>query len=205
MYIPANNLMDHPAEILDFITRYSFGTIITNVDSTPMATHLPFHAYMQGDQLYLAAHFARANPQWQSITTESNLVIFTEPHAYISPTHYDAFQSVPTWNYLAVHAYGKARIIEETDKVMALLEAAVKDYEPSYMAQWNQFPAQFKIKMTHGIVAFEIAVTDLQGKQKLSQNKTGEERQRIISTLINSGDTNQVQLGEYMNNNLRDL
>lgn len=190
--------MDNPAEILDFITRYSFGTIITNIAGTPVATHLPFHAHMKENQLYLTAHFAKANPQWKSITTEQNLVIFTEPHAYISPAHYDAFQSVPTWNYLAVHAYGKATIIDDTAQVMALLEAAINDYEPGYMKQWNELPEQFKVKMANGIVAFEIAVTDLQGKQKLSQNKTGEERQRIIDTLMKSNDTVQTQLGEYM-------
>lgn len=190
--------MDAAAEILDFITRYSFGTIITNVDGVPVATHLPFHAYMKDGQLYLTAHFAKANPQWKSITNENNLVIFTEPHAYISPAHYDAFQSVPTWNYLAVHAYGKAVIIDETAQVMELLEASINDYEPGYMAQWNQLPEQFKHKMARGIVAFEIAVTDLQGKQKLSQNKTGEERERIVKALMESGDTVQTQLGEYM-------
>lgn len=194
--------MDNPAEILDFITRYSFGMIITNVNGTPVATHLPFHARMEEGHLYLTAHFAKANPQWQSITSENNLVIFTEPHAYISPAHYDAFQSVPTWNYLAVHAYGKAAIIDETAKVMALLADSINDYEPGYMAQWNQLPEQFKIKMSKGIVAFEIAVTDLQGKQKLSQNKTGEERERIVAALLNSGDTVQAQLGEYMKEQL---
>lgn len=192
--------MDNPAEILDFITRYSFGTIITNIDHTPFATHLPFHAHMKDGQLYLTGHFAKANPHWKSIETQNNLVIFTEPHAYISPSHYDAFQSVPTWNYLAVHAYGKATIIQEPEKVMALLETAIHDYEPAYMSQWKELPEQFKVKMAHGIVAFEIIVTDLQGKQKLSQNKTGEERERIIKTLMDSNDTVQSQLGTYMKN-----
>ncbi|OMP78882.1 FMN-binding negative transcriptional regulator [[Flexibacter] sp. ATCC 35208] len=200
MYIPHDNLMDNPAEILSFIQRYSFGTMITNIEGIPVATHLPFHAEMRADQLILTAHIAKANKQWQAITVQQNLVIFSEPHAYISPTNYDSLQSVPTWNYLSVHAYGKANIINEKETVMAMLEAAIKDYEPGYMAQWNELSETFRYKMANGIVAFEIVVTTLQGKKKLSQNKTDEERKRIIASLKNSGDSIVTQLGEYMEN-----
>lgn len=190
--------MDNPAEILSFIQRYSFATLITNIDGTPQATHLPFHTEMRGGQLVLTSHLAKANKQWKGISEQQNLVIFSEPHAYISPSHYDSRQSVPTWNYLSVHAYGKANIITEREAVMALLESAIKDYEPTYMAQWNELPETFKYKMANGIVAFEISVTALQGKKKLSQNKTDEERKRIIDTLKKSDDTNVSQIGEYM-------
>ncbi|WP_072357316.1 FMN-binding negative transcriptional regulator [Chitinophaga sancti] len=198
MYIPHDNLMDNPAEILSFIQRYSFGTLVTNIEGIPVATHLPFHAKMKDGQLILTTHIAKANKQWQGITDQQNLVIFSEPHAYISPSNYDSRQSVPTWNYLSVHAYGKANIIDDKEAVMALLESAIEDYEPAYMAQWNELPEAFKYKMANGIVAFEIAVTTLQGKKKLSQNKTDEERKRIIESLKKSGDTNMSQLGEYM-------
>lgn len=190
--------MDHPAEILSFIQRYSFGTIITNIEGIPVATHLPFHAEMRGEQLILTTHMAKANKQWQAITEQENLVIFSEPHAYISPSNYDSRQSVPTWNYLSVHAYGKAGIISDKEAVMRLLEAAIRDYEPAYMAQWNELPETFKYKMANGIVAFEIKVTTLQGKKKLSQNKTDEERKRIIASLKNSNDSTVSQLGDYM-------
>lgn len=166
----------------------------------PVATHLPFHAEIRGAQLVLTAHMAKANKQWQAITTQENLIIFTEPHAYISPSNYDSVQSVPTWNYLAVHAYGKADIIAGKEAVMSLLEAAIKDYEPEYMKQWNNLPENFKYKMANGIVAFEIVVSTLQGKKKLSQNKTEEERKRIIDSLQQSDDTTASQLGEYMRN-----
>jgi transcriptional regulator len=155
---------------------------------------------MRGAQLVLTAHMARANKHWQSITAQENLVIFSEPHAYISPANYDSVQSVPTWNYLSVHAYGKAGIIEDKAAVMRLLEDAIKDYEPGYMAQWNDLEENFKNKMANGIVAFEIVVTTLQGKKKLSQNKTVEERNRIIASLKQADDTTVSQLGEYMRN-----
>jgi transcriptional regulator len=190
--------MDNPAEILSFIQRYSFATMITNIEGIPVATHLPFHAEMRGGQLVLTAHMAKANKQWQAISEQQNLVIFSAPHAYISPSHYDSRQSVPTWNYLSVHAYGEAHIIHEKEAVMALLESAIKEYEPAYMVQWNELPETFKYKMANGIVAFEISVTTLQGKKKLSQNKTDEERNRIVESLKKSGDTNVSQIGEYM-------
>lgn len=190
--------MDNPAEILSFIQRYSFATLITNIEGIPLATHLPFHAEMRGGQLVLTSHMAKANKQWQGISEQQNLVIFSAPHAYISPSHYDSRQSVPTWNYLSVHAYGKANIIQEKEAVMALLESAINDYEPAYMTQWNELPETFKYKMANGIVAFEIGVTTLQGKKKLSQNKTEEERKRIVASLKKSNDTNVSQTGEYM-------
>lgn len=190
--------MDNPAEILSFIQRYSFGTIITNVAGIPVGTHLPFHAAIRNDQLLLTAHMARANKQWEAITAGENLIIFSEPHAYISPASYNSLQSVPTWNYLSVHAYGKANIISDKAAVMSLLEDAIKDYEPEYMGQWNELPTAFKYKMANGIVAFEIPVTTVQGKKKLSQNKTAEERNRIIELLKKSDDTTVSGLGEYM-------
>ncbi len=192
--------MDNAAEILSFIQRYSFGTIITNIGGRPVATHLPFHAVMRNDQLVLTAHMAKANKQWQAITTEENLIIFSEPHAYISPANYDSMQSVPTWNYLSVHAYGKANVISDKAAVMSILEDAIKDYEQEYMIQWNELPGSFKQKMANGIVAFEIVVTTLQGKKKLSQNKTPDERKRIIESLEKSGDASGSQLAEYMKN-----
>lgn len=192
--------MDNAAEILSFIQRYSFGTIITNIGGRPVATHLPFHAVMRNDQLVLTAHMAKANKQWQAITTEENLIIFSEPHAYISPANYDSMQSVPTWNYLSVHAYGKANVISDKAAVMSILEDAIKDYEQEYMIQWNELPESFKKKMANGIVAFEIVVTTLQGKKKLSQNKTADERNRIIESLEKSGDASGSQLAEYMKN-----
>lgn len=166
----------------------------------PVATHLPFHAVMRNDQLVLTAHMAKANKQWQAITTEENLIIFSEPHAYISPANYDSMQSVPTWNYLSVHAYGKANVISDKAAVMSILEDAIKDYEQEYMIQWNELPESFKKKMANGIVAFEIVVTTLQGKKKLSQNKTADERNRIIESLEKSGDASGSQLAEYMKN-----
>src|SRR5476649_2341956 len=92
--------------------KYSFGTIFTSVNNLPVAIHLPFLVDERDDQIIISSHFAKANPQALDVDDHTNLVIFTEPHAYISPKNYPKEAEVPTWNYIAVHAYGKARLLQ---------------------------------------------------------------------------------------------
>jgi transcriptional regulator len=131
-----------------------------------------------------------------------NLVIFTEPHAYISPKHYDNPVSVPTWNYIAVHTYGQGRLIHDPEESFAILEDTIMAYEAGYKQQWDNLPMDYKLKMQKGIAAFEIEVNDLQAKKKLSQNKTPAEQQRIIQDLTNSGHALERQIADYMQENL---
>src|SRR5690606_3894178 len=114
------------------------------------------------------------------------LIIFSEPHAYISPKNYDKELNVPTWNYISVHAYGQGKIINEFERVYQILESTIENYEIEYKQQWNKLPHDFKTKMISGIVAFEINVTETQAKEKLSQNKTENERKNIINSLSSS-------------------
>jgi transcriptional regulator len=129
------------------------------------------------------------------------LVIFSEPHAYISPRHYDKKLNVPTWNYISVHAYGQGKLITEMTKVFEVLERTIENYEVSYKDQWNNLPGDYKLALTKGIVAFDIEVTDLQGKKKLSQNKNENERQKIINALSKSEDINEKLIVDYMKKN----
>jgi transcriptional regulator len=202
MYIPRINVMEDRQEIATFMQRFSFATIIHSINDVPVATHLPFHISLRDDKLFLTAHFARANDQWQCLERSRSLVIFSEPHAYISPTNYEKQQEVPTWNYISVHAYGQARIIAAPDAVMALLEHSIHDYETSYMQQWQELPDDFKLKLLNGIVAFEIEVDELQAKQKLSQNKTIPEQRNIIENLSANADSNAQLTAEYMRKRL---
>ncbi|MDQ2752852.1 MAG: FMN-binding negative transcriptional regulator, partial [Bacteroidota bacterium] len=173
----------------------------TAKDNLPIATHLPFIITSEDENIILISHFAKANEQWKDIENGKVLVIFSEPHAYISPKHYDKELNVPTWNYISVHAYGKARLITETQRVIQILESTIDNYETSYQQQWNSLPGDYKLGLLHGIVAFEIWVTDLQGKKKLSQNKTGNEQENIINALSQSDDTNEKLIADYMKNN----
>jgi transcriptional regulator len=178
--------------------QYSFATIVTVKDNFPTATHLPFIIQEKNDHLVLTAHFARANDQWEQISDNQILVIFSEPHAYISPRHYEKEENVPTWNYISVHAYGKGRIIDNNAESFAALEQMIITYEEEYKVQWDRLPDSYKQKMLKGIVAFEITVTDLQAKKKLSQNKTDLERERIIDPLSKSDLTVEKEIARYM-------
>jgi transcriptional regulator len=198
MYIAEINLATDQQEITDFIMKYSFGTIVTAVENTANASHLPFVVYQRKGKTILTAHFAKANIQWKELVDREVLVIFTEPHAYISPKHYDKELNVPTWNYIAVHAYGKAKLITEEHAAMEVLERTINNYETEYIDQWNRLPDDYKAKMVKGIVAFEIEVDYFQASKKLSQNKNEAEKQRIIKTLSESPDQADLEISRYM-------
>ena len=203
MYIPKSNLVTDTAEIVTFMNRFSFATITTAKNNYPTATHLPFLVSTRNDKIILTAHFARANAHWKEIENTTALVIFSEPHAYISPKHYENPASVPTWNYIAVHAYGNGKLIADPEEVFAVLEKTIQTYEADYKQQWATLPMGYKQQMLQGIVAFEIAVDDLQAKKKLSQNKTPAEQQRIIKALSHSENDLEREIAYYMQENLR--
>src|ERR1700761_6434357 len=125
MYIPKLNLITDRQEALSFMQRYSFATIVTVNDGVPTATHLPFVVTKRENKIVLTSHFAKANPQSADIMNGKPLVIFAEPHAYISPKHYEQRASVPTWNYIAIHAYGKAALIDTPEEKAILLEQTI--------------------------------------------------------------------------------
>lgn len=202
MYIPKINAMTDREEVVAFMKQFSFATIITAKENFPVATHLPFLVSVKEDKIILTSHFAKANEHWAAVVENKVLVIFTEPHAYISPKNYDKELNVPTWNYISIHAYGQGKLITRTDKVIEILEATIDNYELAYMQQWNSLPEDFKLKMIKGIVAFEIEVTELQAKKKLSQNKTDAEQRRIIDSLSDSDKDNEQHIADYMRRNL---
>lgn len=201
MYIPKINLTTDKEEIVAFMRQFSFATIITARDNFPVATHLPFLVTIKDDNILLTSHFAKANPHWKDIENNKVLIIFSEPHAYISPKNYEKELNVPTWNYISIHAYGKGKQLTETKKAFEVLEATIDNYEASYRQQWDKLPEDYKLKMSNGIVAFEILVTEIQAKKKLSQNRTDIEKQKIIDTLSKSNDTNEQQIAEFMKKN----
>jgi transcriptional regulator len=198
MYTPSFNSFTDRQEIITFMQRYSFAAIVTQIDGLPVATHLPFLVKEENNKIILQAHFAKANPQWKELEGNTSLVIFTEPHAYISPNNYEKVENVPTWNYIAVHAYGKAQILDGVEQKIELLKHTINAFESAYLQQWEGLPDQYRLKMMNGIVAFEIEVTDLQAKMKLSQNRSELERENIIHTLGQSTDTNEREIAAYM-------
>lgn len=204
MYVSKLNQITDKNQIVSFMKQYSFATIVSAIDQVPQATHLPFTIKYEEGVITLHAHFAKANPQWKHIENQKVLVIFAEPHAYISPKHYDKSESVPTWNYYAVHAYGECNLLLDRTEAIRSLEDMIMTYEVDYKAQWDTLTEHFKNKMLNGIIAFNITVTEIQASQKLSQNKSADEQERIISTLKASGESSGQALAKYMSSNLKD-
>lgn len=197
MYTPKHFAMNDRAEIVDFMRRYNFGIVINVADGIPVATHIPFLIEERGDDVVISSHYAKANPQAMMVDSDV-LVIFSEPHAYISPKNYEKETNVPTWNYLAIHAYGKIKFLETEQEHINLLERTITAFDINYLEQWNNLPEDYRHKMIRGITGFEITVTDLQGKKKLSQNRSEIERQNIISGLSHSSDSNEQAIATYM-------
>lgn len=205
MYIPALNRWDDPTEILAFMRANSFAIVVSVQDGLPVATHLPITITTQDDTMIIRAHFAKANPQWQALSEGETLIVFSGAHAYISPTHYDKHENVPTWNYIAVHAYGHAKIVHYADNpeaMTALLEELISATETGYMEHWHSLPDKYKHGLMGGTVGFEMVVSRIDAKAKLSQNKNAHEQGRIIESLLGHEDSDAVAIGEAMQKRL---
>ena len=134
---------------------FSFSSVLKN------DINLPFLVQKKEDKIILQSHFALANSQWKEIENDEVLVIFSEPHAYISASNYDTKENVPTWNYISVHAYGQGKVMNDLTRTFDILEATINYFDKSYQAQWESLPLGYKTKMAKGIVAFEVVVTVL--------------------------------------------
>ncbi len=203
MYIPKAFREDDINTLYAFIREYSFAALITQQDGIPFASHLPFLLDTErGAYGTLLAHMARANPQWRAFKREQEvLVIFQGPHAYITPSWYEVELSVPTWNYTVVHAYGLPRLMEEKSELYELLKILIQTHEAHFEKPWTfQLPDDYVQKMMQGIVGFEIQITRLEGKFKLSQNRTANEREKVIDALRDSSYTLSTGIAEFMSN-----
>ncbi|MDQ6786756.1 MAG: FMN-binding negative transcriptional regulator [Acidobacteriota bacterium] len=205
MYSPKHYQTDDRAFILEFMRRYNFAALVSAKNEKPFATHLPFITEENEEKVILISHLARANPQWKDFADAEVLVIFQEPHAYISPIWYEETLSVPTWNYVAVHARGAVKIFDEEAKVFNILEKMISAFDEKYYEQWTHLPFGFKSNLARGIVAFEIEVTDLQGKKKLNQSSSPESRRNVIEQLGKSSNQLEVEIARLMAENERSL
>jgi transcriptional regulator len=188
MYIPKSNRADDRAQLHELMRQYNFATLVTQHQGAPFATHLPFLLDAErGAHGTLLAHMARANPQWRDFAAGEALVIFQGPHAYISPSWYQSHPSVPTWNYAVAHAYGAPRLIEDHDTLYRMLELLVDTHEAAFPQPWRlNLPEDYMGKMMRAVVGFEIEITRLEGKLKLSQNRSETDQARVIEALARS-------------------
>jgi transcriptional regulator len=199
VYIPEFNRQEDRSTILAFLRANPFAILVTTAEGVPFATHLPLLIDEAGDQIVVQGHMARANAHWKSMKeSEESLVIFHGPHAYISPSLYEIRESVPTWNYAAVHVYGQPRLFSDEEALKATLHRMITAFESSYMAQWSELNQQYRSRMMKHIVGFEIRAKRLEAKFKLSQNRTKGEQARVIQCLNQSKDSNVSGVAELM-------
>jgi len=201
MYIPNHFREASVARLHEVIRAYPFAPIVSTIDGAPFATHLPFLLNAsRGEFGMLRGHMARPNPHWRGFTDGVEaLVIFQGPHAFISPTWYESQPAVPTWNYVSVHAYGIPRCVDDAELREILAETVSTFEEPG---SGLALPEEYVEKLIRGIVGFELEITRLEGKFKLSQNRSPEDQRGAIEALAASARADDRETAAFMNDNI---
>lgn len=211
MYVPKPFSEDDPETLRGLISSAAFATLLTSRDGVPLASHVPLvldggDAGSEGQtdmptRGRLLGHLARANDHWRDFDgTAEALAIFHGPHAYISPNWYESPDMVPTWNYAAVHAYGRPRIIDDAEAALAVLARLTATFESDATGNWSMDAMQPGLAsgMLKGIVAFEMPVERLEGKWKMSQNRKPEDAKGAIAGLRALGDPEANAVADAM-------
>jgi transcriptional regulator len=200
MYVPPHFAESDPAKLHAFIEANSFGLLVSQVAGVPFATHLPFlFDRTAGPHGTLLGHMARANPHWRELAGQPALAVFSGPHAYVSPTWYEVENVVPTWNYVAVHATGRAAVVEDRSALLDILQRSVAFYEAALPRPWTfDGSSAFAARMVGHIVGFRIEVERLEGKWKLNQNHPAGRRKKVADTLHERGGDDARAVAELM-------
>lgn len=199
MYIPDYHRIEDRALALSFMQENPFATLVSNAGNGLLATHVPVLIKELSGSLEVTGHMARANRHWESFEQGGEaLVIFHGPHAYISPTLYESRESVPTWNYAAVHAYGSARTVHSEAELTPLLDELISHFDAQYQQQWISLSREYRSRMMRHIVGFKIRVSRLETKFKLSQNRTRRDQESVIQSLARSDDSTITGVARLM-------
>jgi transcriptional regulator len=201
VYLPPAFTERRPNVLMAHIERYDFGLLVTNGPEGLVASHIPFLIERDGDQMHLHGHLARPNPQVTDLARGGEvLAIFHGPHAYISPNWYATAPSVPTWNYADVHAYGTVRLVEDDEWLRRFLARLSARHEARNPAPWRMqdLPRDYVEIMLKGIIGLDIAVTRLEGKYKLSQNRPAVDRPVVIDALEAQSDPDAQAVARLM-------
>ncbi|MBD1997556.1 FMN-binding negative transcriptional regulator [Leptolyngbya sp. FACHB-541] len=205
MYRPTAFQEDNVDKLVAFMRANSFATLVSIVEGVPYASHVPLVVKVQGDVIQLIGHLAKPNPQWQAFETVESLAIFTGAHAYISPALYEKHENVPTWNYIAVHAYGIPKVItlnHSPESMDQMIDEMIDTYEADYKSHWHGLSDGYRQGMMNGIIGFEMTVTRLEGKYKLSQNRSQTDQETVSAALLQSSDPVISAVGEEIRQNL---
>jgi transcriptional regulator len=202
MYSPAYNRVEDRAELLAFMRANNFPILVTGAGGNLVASHLPVVVSQKENQIILEMHMAGNNPQWKEFFDDEVLVVFHGPHAYVSPRWYAEQERVPTWNYAAVHAYGVPRVVSDRKLKRESQRRLVELMDPEWLPGFDGLATKYVEMMLDGIVNFEIAVTRLETRWKLSQNRSRDEMERIAARLDESGDSVERALAELTRKHL---
>jgi transcriptional regulator len=202
MYSPKFNQLSDRGILIEAMRAYSFAILVGSAPGEgtgerTVATHLPLMVKDEGEHGLLEGHFARANRHWQALAGRETLVVFSGPHSYVSPANYVEPLSVPTWNYIAIHAYGTMELIEDEAGKDALVKGLIAQHEPAYAERWLAMPEGFRRTMLAGIMGFRIPIARIEGKFKLSQNRAAEERRNVHATQL-AGTPDEQALAAWM-------
>jgi transcriptional regulator len=201
LYRPDHFSVDDRAAIARLVHDYPFAMLVTPASPEPFVSHLPLLLVPEGESHgTLIGHFARANPHWRHVQDVESLVVFHGPHAYVSPSWYgQPERMVPTWNYATVHAHGTLEIVTDAAETRGILDALIQRFEGGRAAPWTlRMPDRERDAMVAAIVAFRIRVTRLEGKFKLSQNRSPADRARVAVALKAEGYAEATATAEWM-------
>ena len=194
MYSPAYNQLENRAELLEFMRANGFPVLVTGTGGTLLASHLPAMVSEKENEITLDMHMARANLQWKEFFDDEVMVVFSGPHAYISPRWYLEKERVPTWNYAAVHAYGIPRLIPDRKLKHESQRRLVARLDPQWLPKFDALRQEYVDRMLDGIVNFEIKVARIETRWKLSQNRGRAEQEAIAAALERSADSTERAL-----------
>ena len=198
MYLPKHFQSPDRALTLEVMRTHNFATLTSvDVEGAPFVTHLPVALTEEGDDLVLHFHTAKANPHAAMLREKrATMVAFLGPHAYMSPSVYPDLRRVPTWNYIAVHAYGEPVELEPNEAKDALLKSLIAIHESAYADQWRALDEKYQTMMMSAICAFRMTVTKLEGKFKLNQHR--EEAHSSVKAMYREGTPDERALVAWM-------
>ena len=206
MYVPKHFEETDPSILKGLMREFSFALLVTAREGVPIGTHVPLHINDSGKNVRLWGHLARANTHWQDFDGQREaMAVFQGPHSYISPNWYASEDLPPTWNYATVHAYGRPKIIEDTDEIKEILSQLVRNHENDLTGNWRigQLTKKNLTAQLKSIVVFEIPIDRLEGKFKMSQNRGPKDAQGAAEGLRAIGNQNAETVATEIETRLR--
>ena len=208
MYVPSSFDVSDQGVLDSFIRRYAFATLVTSSSGAPIVSHIPIMLRRNGERGSLIGHVARANDHWRALNgSQDSLAIFHGPHAYVSPTWYATSPAVPTWNYAVVHVCGKPQVSTDPDFTRTALADLVAEYESWRDRPWRAADLAPDVldKLVGAIVAFEMPIEKIEGKFKLGQNRSRDDRLGMLSGLETEGTSDADLLAKFIRDHVETL